>query len=110
TIRAVIDGAFVDAPQIEALAEENSDIDAVAVGGSSAQNFVLAGSISINELDNTLEARVSGGADLDGGSLVRVKALDDAAIVPITGALAVSSGFSAVGAAVSMNKILDSVT
>jgi hypothetical protein len=92
------------------IADENADIVAIAVGGTFAQSITLGGSVSINALENTVEARVSGGSILTATGMARVKATDDATIVPITGQVATTSGYTAIGAAISKNLIGDTIT
>ena len=111
-IRAWVDGAqtTVDAAVVEVRADNNADITAVTIGGTNADTFSLAGSFSKNSMHDTLDAAVTGGAAVTGVASVTVHATDDATIVAVAGSLAYSSDAVAVGAAVSLNDLKETVT
>ncbi|MCA9185641.1 MAG: VCBS repeat-containing protein, partial [Planctomycetales bacterium] len=113
TVRATVLGSdtLISGASVDVIASTDADITATSVGGTGASEFALGGSVSINTLINTVEARVAGGASITAtGGGVKVAADDDANINAITGAGAGSTGAGAIGAAFSTNDIQSTVT
>ncbi|HND55831.1 MAG TPA: hypothetical protein PLV92_25620, partial [Pirellulaceae bacterium] len=95
---------------VNVLADNDADLDAITLGGTAAGNFSLGGSISINEIGGTLEARVMGNATVNASTKLRVAADDDTLIVAVSGQATITTGSgAAIGAAVSKNLISRSV-
>lgn len=105
--RAYVDHSTVTADTVEVLGQTNIDLDAVTVGGTLANDFVLGGSVSSNQIMGTLDAHVSGGSVVNGTTQVSVHTQDDTNITAVAGeaALATSSSSHSIGAAVSTNTI-----
>ena len=104
TILASVNGADVTVSGALTLsATSAAKISNITVGGSGAGSFALGGSVSLNDITNTVEASISGAAIVDSGSL-SVTASDTSEIDAVAGGIAVS-GSAAVGAAVATNDI-----
>jgi hypothetical protein len=100
---------------LQVIASNNSDIQTISasIGISQAQKFALtiAGTASVNFIDNVTEAAIintNNGTIDDTSGLLRVKALDEADIKSLSGAVSVAiSGTTSLGfgLAVAYNKI-----
>ncbi len=84
-----------------------ADVGVAAGGGDST--LTLAGSATINVIDNSIDANVTGSMITAGGQ-ASVTADDDSTIVTIAGGVAGTAGTAAVGAAVSFNVIDNSIS
>ena len=110
-VTASVEGSMVAAPTVDVVADANADVDAIAIGGAGAEDFSLGGSVSLNEIANTIDAHVSDGSTITAtAGAARVVASDDTLILAVSGAGAGSSGFGAVGAAFSMNDIAGNIS
>ena len=58
----------------------------VAVGGAGAQTFAAGGSVSVNEIANTVETEVENGASVTGIGAVTIQASDQSSIIVVAGA------------------------
>ena len=105
TYTARIDGSSVTAGsgEVSLNSSTSGSIESAAVGVSGAGNFALGGSVSLNEIANTVEASITGATMLTAGS-VSLAASDTSTIEALAGGIAVSSS-AAVGAAVATNDI-----
>ena len=104
TTRGQVDGAIVAAPTIEVKATTNTDIDAISLGGAGANTLALGGSVSLNQIGNTVSAGILGGTGHVTGDTVTVDAVDDVLIVALSGSGA-GAKTAAAGAAGSYNQI-----
>ncbi len=104
-VTAHVDGTAttVDAPVVDIHAETNSDIDTVALGGTQADDFALGGSVTKNEMDNTVEARVTDGAHVTAATSATVHATHVADIVTVAGNVTFSQDAVAIGASIVLN-------
>ncbi|HET9216574.1 MAG TPA: VCBS repeat-containing protein, partial [Terriglobia bacterium] len=109
SVMAFIEDATASAPAIDISASTNADIDAITVGGVGSGGFTVAGSISLNEIGNTVDAHISSESIVTATGVVNVKAHDDTLIVAVAGNGA-GSGGGAVGAALATNDIFGSIT
>ena len=104
TILASVNGADVTVTGALTLsATSAAKISNITVGGSGAGSFALGGSVSLNDIANTVEASISGAAMVTAGS-VSLAASDTSEIDALAGGIAVA-GTAAVGAAVATNDI-----
>ena len=109
-ITAKIDGATVQSTgstvAVEALAKEL--IVSVAIGGAGATKFALGASIAVNEISNTVEAKVVNNADVDAYDDITIDAGDRSTMVVVAGAGA-GSDKAAIGAAVSTTQVQNQI-
>ena len=89
-VLAAIDGSKVVAPVVEVAAVSEAQVNTLAAGGARAQTLALGGSVALNMIDNTVGARIAGGADVSSSGTVRVQATDEPTIRSLAGAVAVA--------------------
>ncbi|WP_372656933.1 leukotoxin LktA family filamentous adhesin, partial [Hydrogenophaga sp.] len=89
---------------VQIKANEDADIRSIAVGGSGGAKVAVAGSLGINQIDNTTLASATRSSLNSTGGDTQLLARDSSEILSITGAAAVG-GNGAVGAAGSYNRI-----
>ena len=77
-VRSVTDG-------LEVSATASPTIKTIAVGGAGAETFALGGSIVTNTVQNSIEARVSDGSDVDAAGQITVTANDGSRIQALAG-------------------------
>jgi hypothetical protein len=111
TFTARIDASTVTATDggVSLNSASSGSIDAAAVGVSGAGKFALGGSVTVNEIDNTLDTHIATGADVTAFGDIMLDSSDVALINSLAGAVA-GAGTAAVGAAVAVNEIGSSVT
>ncbi len=115
SVTAEIDSARVDAgTSLDVLATAEETLVSVAVGGAYGQNFAAGGSISVNEVSNTVVARIVDDSDATlstdvlAGDAISLLAGDNTTMVVVAGGGAYSSK-AAVGAAVSTTQVQNSI-
>ena len=106
TYSAHIDDADVKATpgSVELSSLSGGTIESLTFGVAGAGNFALGGSVSINEITNTIDAHVAAGARVEAGTGIALIATDTSAIDSIAGGIGLS-GSVAVAAAVSTNEV-----
>ncbi|MBN1586078.1 MAG: leukotoxin LktA family filamentous adhesin [Candidatus Omnitrophica bacterium] len=85
-------------------AVSDAKILAIAAGGTGASKVGLAGTVTLNEIANTVDTHISGGSDIDAANGVAVNASDLSEIQSLAGAV-VGAGKVSAGAAVATNDI-----
>ncbi len=105
-VRAYIEGANVDAPNVSLLAETNADIYSAAMGFALADSFSIGGSFAMNKMTGEVDAHISGDANVSGGTVL-VRAVDNTTIFTISGEVLITQDSSshALGGAVAVNDI-----
>lgn len=78
---------------------------AFGAAGGMAKSMALDATVSVNRIDSDTKAHIDGGATVDAGEDVVVKALDDSVTVNLAGAVGISEGTS-VGATIGYNHIM----
>ena len=112
TVRAYVDDARAasSASAITVSATSTSTIETLTVGGAAAGTVALAGSVSLNNIANTVDTRsVSNNANLLAFGSVNVAASDTPTIEALAPAVAVA-GAVACGASVATNDIASTIT
>ncbi|MDZ4784059.1 MAG: hypothetical protein SGJ19_27745, partial [Planctomycetia bacterium] len=112
TLTAFITGATVDssAATVSVTATANADVTVLTIGGAGAGAFAAGGSVSLNDLHNTIDAHISGGsANVTAPGAITVSAVDNSNIDAIGGGVA-GAGGAAFGAAVGTNDIGGTLT
>jgi len=113
TITAFADGSNVasSAGNVAIRANSTPEIWSLTAGGAGAAKFALGGSVAVNTIRNTIDARIKDANGTNGveGKAVRVTAIDAGEVKTGTGGLAFAKS-AAVGAAVSTDDINDNVT
>src|SRR5207244_11799357 len=92
---------------LEVRAQSSEVLVSVGLGGAGAEKFALGGSISVNRIQNTIDATVVGGS-VSAAADVAIGASDASTLVVFAGAGA-GAGRAAVGAAVATAEIEDAV-
>ena len=90
-------------------ADSNATIKSDAVGGSGAGAFALGGSISLNDIDNFVDAHISGGSTIQVSGSFIINARDNSKIDALSGGAAGSGGV-AIGVGTATNEISNVVT
>jgi hypothetical protein len=90
-------------------AEEGAVVVTVTVAGGGAEKFALAGSTAFNLFINTVESSVTDSVVQAGGA-VSLTATDSEVCVAVSGGVAVSTSQAAVGAAIGLNLVFNSVS
>ena len=113
SVTAAIQGVKVtsQAGDVSVRAAEEARIINAAVGvavTSGSTGFGFAGTVVANKIQNTIDAHISMSADVEAGGSVLVLAEDTASIATLAGAAA-RGGSAAVGAAIAVNEVYDSV-
>jgi hypothetical protein len=109
--------AWVEASQVKSTTDSVSvaakttpNIDALAIGGAGAATFALGGSVTLNEIDDVVDAHISAAAIVTAPLAVRVTASEDKGRIRALAGGAAGAGTAGVGAAVSTNDIGTRVT
>lgn len=109
-VQALVHDADVTAGTATSLsATSDSVIDAITVGGSFSEKLAIAGSVSLNTIDNLIDTHVSGDSSSIAAETVQLDAEDSAQIRALAGSVA-GAGTGAVGAALAGNTIADRTT
>ncbi len=87
-------------------ADTNGEIFSITAGGAGSQTFALGGAVSLNQINDTNDAHISGGASIDAAGAVTLTSSDSPTIEALAGGLA-GSGTAAIGAALATNNIDD---
>ncbi len=106
-VTASIDSVSVSSTSgnVELSAQSTSEIEALAVGGAGAGSFALGGSVSLNEIDNRMDAHIINGSTVQAAAGdILINAIDSSTIDALSGGLA-GSGGAAIGAAFATNNI-----
>jgi len=100
-ITAYVDGATVTSTgsTVTVSAASTSSLEALTVGGGGAAGFAAGGSVSLNQIANTLDADVRDGATVAGAGGVGVSATDSPTFKSLAGGVAGAAG-AAIGAGV----------
>ncbi len=111
SISASIHAATISSPSgtIQATAASTATIQSITIGGAGAGTFALGGSVSLNEIDSTIDAHVGDGAILTSWGQIDLKATDGGVIQALAGGAA-GAGSTAIGAAVATNEIGNAIT
>src|SRR5690606_28643741 len=80
-----------------------NSIDALAASGAFGGQAGLSGAVTLNEVDNQIKARITGGSDVDASGKVKVEAYDESTIRSLAGA--VVAGSNSLGGSVATNDI-----
>ncbi|MBD3316856.1 MAG: hypothetical protein GF344_13800, partial [Chitinivibrionales bacterium] len=106
TIKAYIDAATITSTGAGILvkAESNAVLETISAGGAGAGTFAMGGSVSLNTIGTTVDAHISGGADVTAAGSVIVSASDSPEIRSLAGAVQ-GAGTVAIGAAFATNTI-----
>lgn len=89
---------------LEVLATAEELLVSVVIGGAGAQTVAIGGAVSVNAVENTINARVTSASDLDAVGDIAVRADDATSMVVVAGAGA-GAQTTAVGAAVSTTQV-----
>jgi hypothetical protein len=108
TVTAYVDGAVVNAGSAEVSATSNSALKTLTVGATGAAGLATGGSVSLNKINNRIDAHASNGANITTDGLTRVAATDNSKIEALAGSVAGAGGAS-IGAAVATNDIGNTV-
>lgn len=85
-------------------ASTTSTIRAIAAAGAGAGNGSLAGAVTTNQIDNSVDAHISGPATVRGAGKVSLTATDGSTIESLAGAVS-GAGTASAGASVAYNNI-----
>ncbi|NOY98118.1 MAG: hypothetical protein GXP40_02800 [Chloroflexi bacterium] len=109
-VRAKIENSTLPGSSVSVKAEvKDAEIWTLSVGAAGAKNTAIAGSVSVNAITNTIDAHISNGSDVDASGDVTVAAKDASLIKSLAGQVAISISSSAIGAAVGVNMIGNTV-
>ena len=96
---------------LDVLAQADQVLVSVGIGGAGAGNYALGGSISVNEIKNTVQASISDNNGAAGVATtvsatgnVNLRASDNSTLVVVAGAGA-GAGTAAVGAAIATAQV-----
>jgi len=103
SINSSVVDSQVSGKNVSVTASNDSDIESLAVGGAGAASFALGGGVATNEIQATMEARVTG-STIDAEKNVDVSAENSSEIRTLSGGVA-GAGAYAIGAGVSLNEI-----
>ncbi len=107
-IAASIDDSVVRAPgSLDVTATSANRIIAVTLGAGGGK-VGIAGSVSINEIGNTVSALISGGSDVEVGGDVIVQAADSSTMVVVAGGIAIG-GQVGVGASAGTTELENTI-
>jgi VCBS repeat-containing protein len=101
-------GLTVEAESREGDVFDNKILSLSAGGAGSQQNAVGFG-VSVNIINNLVEGRIDEDSSIDVRENIEVKAEDSSTIAALAGEVVVSTGSSAIGAAVTANVIVNQV-
>ena len=104
TVTAYVDGAStISAGAVSASATEDASIEAASLGVSASADVAVSGGIGVNQIDNTTDAHVPGGASITASGNISFIAQDTSSNTSFTGQAAGS--LVGIGGAVSYNVI-----
>ena len=111
TTSAYIDSSSVTATStIQVLADSDLTITVGAVGADGAETFALGGSVVYNSVTDTTQAYIDAASMVSKAGGLTVSASDTSSISTGAGQAAVSTGYTADGAAIIVNRISNIVT
>ena len=112
TVRSHVESSTLrsTAGTLDIEAEQTGTLVSVAVGVAAGKQFAGAGSITVNDIDNTIEAIVDKGADVKVSGAIDIHAEDTSVSVTVSGGVAVSTQSVAAGAAFAGNFISNTLT
>ncbi|MFB3076870.1 MAG: beta strand repeat-containing protein, partial [Lysobacterales bacterium] len=84
---------------LDVKASAASTLITVAFGGAGGKTLAIGGAVSINEVKNIIEAKVTNASDLDASGNIEILAADNTSMVVVTGGIA-GAGKVGIGAAV----------
>ena len=96
------------AGQVKVSANDTSTIKSLSAGASVAGEVAITGSVSVNNISNTIDAHTLS-STITAGSL-EISANDDSTIKSLAGQISVGIGAAGVGAAVAYNNIGNTIT
>ena len=91
-------------------ADSTALIESITAGGAGAQAFAIGGSVSLNDIRNTVLASVVGDSEIAATGTVRVEAADTSTIRSIAGSVVGALGTAAVGVGVATNDVSNTIT
>ena len=103
TLTTGLEGATVTANTATVEATSTATIQSIAAGGQGAGDFALGGSITLNEIDTTVESTIIGSGATIANDLL-VQAMDTAKIESLAGNVQ-GAGTAAIGASLATNDI-----
>ena len=111
SITAYINNSTVkaDADIVSVTASSASTIKNITAGGAAAGDYSAGGSVSLNSIDNTIDAHISNSSDVTAQKDVLVSATDTDTITSLAGTVT-GAGTASIGAAVSTNDITDNTS
>ncbi len=111
TVRAEIAGANVSTSLggVSVTATSSSLIANATVGGAASGQAAVSGSVSVNEIHNTVDAHIANMSTVTAPGSVNVAALDSSVIAVLAGALG-ASGAAAASVASATNDVGDTLT
>jgi len=104
--------AYLDATDVTSAngvsldAESRGEVFSITIGGAGAQNYAVGAAVSLNQINDTNDAHLSGGSEIGTTGAVSLTTADDPTIEALAGGLA-GAGTAAVGAAFATNDIDD---
>ena len=106
TIETLVSGSKLESTGSTITVRSSTDeiLVGVAVGGSGAGTAALAGSVSVNQISNTVNTKVHNNSDLDASGNVVISAGDSTTMVVVAGAGALG-GTAGFGAAVGTTQV-----
>jgi hypothetical protein len=108
-ITASIAGADVSGATVTVNAAEAASINNLTAAGSGAADAAISGSITVNLIENTVNANIAGGSVVSGTSGVFVTSSDTSTIMSLSGQGAVALAGVGVGVALAYNEISNTV-
>jgi hypothetical protein len=106
---ASIEDSILDvAGQVKLLAQQKAQIWSTSAAGAGGQKVGVAGALSANVINSTIDAHISNGSNVQATGDISLSAFDDADIRALAGNVA-GAGNAAVGASISYNQITDTV-
>ncbi|QDL54472.1 leukotoxin LktA family filamentous adhesin [Rhodoferax aquaticus] len=103
---AYLTGGVVNAGTVKVDSSSASTVETMAIGvGGSKGGLAVSGSVVVNVVDNTTDAKIDGGAKVTAQNNVRVTAKGDDHIEVAAGSASFSLGGSGVGASVISNNV-----
>jgi Ca2+-binding RTX toxin-like protein len=110
TVEAKIENSTLPASSVTVTAEmKDTEIWTLSIGAAGTKNTAIAGSFSVNFITSTVDAHISNNANIDTTGNVEVKAIDKSNIFSLAGQVAISISSSAIGAAVGVNRISNTI-
>ncbi len=110
TVSATVEGSTIASlGAVEVLASATSTIRAMAAGMAGSAQAAMAGSMSLNRIENLIEARASGDADIQAAGRLEIAAADSAAIDSLSGVIAIGISGAGIGGAGAYNEIANTI-